>query len=207
MTKTSRTHLFILFAVSLSIFIVYLGGTAASQDARSKKEGYFPLSVGNWWVYTLRGQSQVTGKTIKWRVTQTEVVHGIPVFYLWESPAQDDEPLSLSGVESGIMEAGTERFLLKNSLRTGDRWSVRSRSLRAPGKSDAFEVISVGKACFVGQRSFDDCATIRETDEANNVVSLTTYARGVGPVKYVYFKGLHSQEVDTTLVIKAWEVH
>ncbi len=67
-------------------------------------------------------------------------------------------------------------------------------------------MISSGKACFVGQHSFRDCATIRETDEANNIASLTTYARGVGPVKYVYFKHLHSEEVDTTLTLKSWQV-
>ncbi len=65
----------------------------------------------------------------------------------------------------------------------------------------------MGKSCSVEQHSFDDCMTIRETDEANNVVSLTTYARGVGPVKYVYFKGLHSEEADTMLTIKSWRVH
>jgi hypothetical protein len=72
---------------------------------------------------------------------------------------------------------------------------------------DAFQVISVGKPCLIREHSFDDCVVIREVDEANNVASLTTYARGVGPVKYVYFKGLHSEEVDTTLTIKSWEVH
>jgi hypothetical protein len=70
-----------------------------------------------------------------------------------------------------------------------------------------FEVISAGRACTVGKRSFDDCAIVREVDEANSVASVTTYARGVGPVKYAYFEGLHSQEVDTTLTIKSWEVH
>jgi hypothetical protein len=198
-------YCFASFAVFLVVFIFCCGGTVACQDVRSSKESYFPLSVGNSWVYALRGHSAAV-KTIKWRVTQREVVHGTPVFHLWPTPAQDDEPLSLSQVETGIVEAGTERFLLKNLLRIGDRWSAKTQGLRAPGKSDAFEVTSAEKACSVGEHSFKDCITVRETDEANNVASLTTYVRGVGPVKYVYFKGLNSDEVDTTLTIKSWEV-
>lgn len=204
---TRRTCPVALFVLCLVVFIVCCSGMAACQDVRAREGSYFPLSVGNSWTYSLLSHSHAATKTTKWRVTQREVVHRTPVFHLWQTPAQDDEPLSLSEVETGIVEAGTERFLLKNPLRTGDRWIAKSQNLRFPGKSDEFEVTSAGKACFVGKHSFKDCATIREVDEANNVASLTTYARGVGPVKYVYFRGLHSEEVDTTLTIKSWQVH
>ncbi len=205
---TTRVHHFVLCAVSPVFFIVLcLCRTAAGQSGSTSNESYFPLEVGNWWTYTVRGHSGNTLRTIRWRVTQRELLHGSPVFHLWEQPAQDDEPLSLSSVEAGIVEADTERFLLKNPLRPGDRWSTKSRSLRAPNKVDAFEVISSGKSCSAGERSFDDCTIVREVDEANNVASLTTYARGVGPIRYVYFKSLHSEQVLTTLTIKSWEVH
>jgi hypothetical protein len=204
MTRT-RTYPFALFAACCAVFIFCCCCSAACEAAHSSKESYFPLSVGNSWVYSVRGRSQA--RTITWKVTQREVMKGNSVFHLWQTPAQDDEPLSLSEVETGIVEAGTERFLLKYPLRTGERWSAKSQSFRAPGKSDAFEVTSAGKACSVGKHSFKDCTTVREIDEANNVASLTTYARGVGPVKYVYFKDLHSEEVDTTLTIKSWQVH
>lgn len=206
MTKT-KTRPSALTAVCPGIFAFCIWSAAACQGVRANKGNYFPLSVGNSWTYLLRGHTEVPGKTIKWKITQREVIRGIPVFHLWQTPSQDDEPLSLAEVETGIREAGTERFLLKKPLRIGERWSAKSRSLRAPGKSDAFEVTSDGKPCSVEEHSFDDCTVIREIDEANDVASLTTYARGVGPVKYVYFKGPHSEEVDTTLTIKSWEVH
>jgi hypothetical protein len=202
-----RPYPLAFFTGCLGVLIFCCCVAIASQDMRASKESYFPLSVGNLWVYSFHGHSQAGVKTIKWRVTQKEVIHGTAVFHLWQTPAQDDEPFSLSEGETGIVEAGSERFLLKYPLRTGDHWSSVSRSLRAPGKSDTFEVISAGKACSVGGRSFDDCVTVRETDEANDVASMTTYARGVGPVKCVYFKSLHSEQVSTTLTIDSWQVH
>lgn len=205
MTKTKPHHR-AFFSVCLGILLFCRYGPIAGQDTRESKESYFPLSVGNSWVYSLHGHSQAAQKTIKWRVTQKEMISGTPVFHLWQTPAQDDEPLNLSEGKSGIFEAGSERFLLKYPLHSGDHWSSLSRSLRAPGKSDIFEVISAGKACSVGGHSFEDCVTVREIDEANHVASLTTYARGVGPVKYVYFKSLRSEQVDTTLTIESWQV-
>jgi hypothetical protein len=206
MTSKSVSLLVICFAAIVGPCIT---GTVASQDLSSVAERgsrYFPLSVGNSWHYIL-GDSKMAGKAIKWSVTQREVVHGNPVYHLWQTPAQDDEPLSISEVPGGIVEADTERFLLKNPLHVGDRWGAKSHSLRAAGKLDSSEVISAGKDCSVGGHSFNDCATVREVDEANNVTSLTTYARGVGPVKYVYFKPFHPREIESTVTIKSWQVH
>jgi len=210
MTRTSDAFPTIRFATIVGFLLLCVAGTVASRNPRAsaqKETSYLPLSVGNWWVYSLEGNSKRAGETSKWSVTQREIVHGAPVYHLWQTPALDDEPLSLVEVPGGIAEADTDRFLLKIPLHAGDRWSSSSRSLRARGTMDAFQVISVGKPCLIREHSFDDCVVIREVDEANNVASLTTYARGVGPVKYVYFKGLHSEEVDTTLTIKSWEVH
>jgi len=207
MTGT-RLHHFALSGVSPILLIIFsFCGAVPCQSGSNGDKSYFPLAVGNWWLYMVRGQSQNAVRTIRWRVAQRELLHGSPVFHLWQQPAQGDEPLSLSRVEAGIVEAGTERFLLKNPLRTGARWSAKSRSLRAPNKTYAFEVISCGKPCSAGGHSFDDCAIIREVDEANNIASLTTYARGVEPVKYLYFKSLHSDEVGTALTIKTWQIH
>jgi len=168
---------------------------------------YFPLSVGNSWLYEIRPRPKFAAKTVKWTVTQRETIRGKTVFHLWPTPAQGDEPLSLSRVEAGIVEEGTERFLLKNPLLTGGRWTAKSLSLKKPGAVHTFDMVSVGKACSVGSHSFDDCAIVRETDEANNLASVTTYARGIGPVRYVYFKGLQSGEIETTLTIESWVLH
>jgi hypothetical protein len=181
--------------------------TAAPSGAVTREEQkYFPLAVGNRWVYSLREHPKTAEKTIKWSCTQKERVHGKNVYHLWETPSQDDEGLSLAESLAGVAEAGTDRYLFRIPLRTGDRWNSKSGSLRAKGKMDSFEVITVGVPCSAGKHLFSDCVEIREIDEANNIASLTTYARGVGPVKYVYFKNLHSEEIDTTMIINSWEV-
>lgn len=188
------------------VFFIACCRVAVGQEKHSAEESYFPLAVGNSWDYSVRGHSQFARSGIRWQVTQKEVVHGTPVFHLWETPSQSDEPLSLAMVPDGVKEADTDRFLVKNAMQPGDRWVAASQSLRAKLKGDSFEVASAGAACTVGGRSFVDCLVIKEVDEANNLGSVTTYARGIGPVKYVYFRGLDFKVVDTVLTITAWKV-
>ncbi len=70
-----------LFALCLGAFIIGCCVTVVCQNARSSTKSYFPLSVGNRWVYALRRSPQVS-KTVTWRVTQREFVHETPVFHL-----------------------------------------------------------------------------------------------------------------------------
>ena len=207
MTKIS--NIFSSQCIAIIVLLGCIAGTALSQTQPSNtKNGssYFPLSVGNQWQYISVRSSTNAASSIKWSVTQRELVHGVPVYHLWLTPPEGDEPLNLAEVEGGILEDNTDRFVLKNPLHEGQQWRSTSHSLRANSKSDTSKVISAGKACSVGERTFDDCAIVREVDEANDIASLTTYARGVGPVKYVYFKPVHSSKVDTTLTIKSWKV-
>jgi hypothetical protein len=206
-TQADRWRIWIAATIGLALSVV---AAVASQSVHPTSENgseYFPLSVGNTWRYALEEHSRPAGKTITWRVMQKEVDHGVLVYHLWPTPAQGDDTLDLCVVHGGVVEWSSERFVLKNPLRTGDRWSDVTNDARVQGKLDAFEVMSAGNSCSVGGHSFDDCATIREDDDANSVTLVTTYARGVGPVRYVYFKALHSKEVDTVLTIKSWELH
>lgn len=206
--KTSDVAPLLRFVVTSGLLVIFLAGTVMSKGIPAGAPtgtSYYPLAVGNWWVYVFGGHSKMVGKTIKWIVNQKEVLHEAPAYYLSSIPALgEDEPYILSPVTGGIVEADTERFLFKYPLKTGARWSARA--VGSAEKADAFEVVSVGRPCSAGVRSFNDCATIREVNEAIDFVTMVTYARGVGPVKYVYFKGLHSKEIDTTLTISSWKV-
>jgi len=209
-TTVTKRLAYTIWVLVTAAALFSVARAARSQGARPKSElgsDYFPLSVGNTWHYAIEEHSRRTSETVTWRVTQREVDRGVLVYHLWPTPAQGDDTLDLSVVHGGVLEWSSERFVLKNPLHTGDRWSDVTNDARGKGKLDAFEVVSAGNSCSVGDHSFDDCATVREDDDANNVTSVTTYARGVGPVKYVYFKALRSEEVDTVLTIKSWEVH
>ncbi len=195
--------------IAIIVLLGCTGGKVLSQTQppnTEKGSAYFPLSVGNQWQYVLAGPSKSAASSIKWSVRQRELVHGVTVYHLWLKPPKGDEPLNLAEVQGGILEFDSDRFVLKSPLYKGEQWRSTSRSLRANSKSDALEVISAGKTCSVGEHAFADCATVQEVDEANDITSLTTYARGVGPVKYVYFKPAHSRRVDTTLTIKSWKI-
>ena len=138
------------------LIIFYVAATVGSQSvsvAEQKETSYFPLAVGNWWTYAVEGNSKMAGKTIQWRVFQRES-HGAPVYHLWQTPAEGDEPLSLVEIQDGVAEAGTDRYLLKNHLHPGDRWSDKSLRRLTEGKVDAFEAISVGKPCSAGSTGF-----------------------------------------------------
>jgi hypothetical protein len=198
----------------LAAVVFGVGGFAeniVSQEARigaQQRESYFPLAIGNRWTYVYSENPRMAGKTLTWKVTDQEVRNAAHVYYVSSTPSQgEDEPLLLSSAKDGIEEVGTGRFLIKDPIHPGDHWKVVDTSPRFKGKLDVFGAVSVGKPCSVGGRVFDDCVIIQETVEAINTASLTTYARSVGPVKYLYFKGLHSREVESTLTIKSWEVH
>lgn len=195
---------------TLVLFVICFTALAAPQrgPASTKaKDSYFPLSVGNWWAYKMGGHSRWAGKTPTWTVTDKAIHKGNPDYILsptppfgWDSPLEDF-PLS-----EGIVESG-RGFLLKYPIGSGNGWSSKSDGFVVPGKLDEFEIVSAGKPCAVGSHSFGDCVTVRETDEGNNLFSVRTYARGVGPVKYVYFKDLQFKQIEWTMTIESWKVH
>lgn len=171
-----------------------------SQEGNKKAAGsYQPLAVGNWWSYSLKVDSRKV-RRVKWEVTQKEMVDGVPVYYLWLTPPEGDEPLKLSPGTSDLMEP-PDRVLLKSSMHAGDRWSSG-----AQGKTDSFEVMSVGRPCAAGGYNFLDCAVILEVFEETRSSTITTYARGVGPVIHAYFKDQESKQMQSTMTIRSWHL-
>ena len=170
------------------------------------RDSYFPLAIGYWWAYRIGGHSKWAGKTQRWTVTDRTFYLGIPEYVLSPTPALGwDSPLEFSPQDGGIRESGGT-FVLKYPLVAGNRWRGKSQGVAAEGKLDELEVVSSGKPCSVGSHSFRDCVIIRDTDEGSDVFSLTTYARGVGPVKYVYFQDPQFKYIEDTMTIESWRV-
>jgi hypothetical protein len=49
-------------------------------------------------------------------------------------------------------------------------------------------VLSEGERCAVGKFKFQSCAVVRDDDPETRLRTITTYAFGVGPVQYEYYK-------------------
>ncbi len=165
---------------------------------------YYPLAVGNAWTYTIQASGS-RASTVTWKITQQESIRGQSVFHTWAEPADGDEPLDLCFDVQGVFECGTDRYLIRNQLKMGQKWSAR---LQRPGGKwaiDQFEVRSESRECIIGGHHFGQCVRIQETDAANQVVSITTYAKSVGPVEFVYTK-LGARNPDSIMTIKSWRV-
>jgi hypothetical protein len=178
--------------------------SAQSRAAGTENGSYFPLALGNWWAYTVKKPSQpYTPTAVMWRVArkEKEASYGPQAYQLSATPVQGDEPTILALRENGIVDPDTGNVLLKNPLATGDRWSDK------PSFSpNTYEVVSAGQPCEAGGHRFRDCAVVREVNEKGSLMTLRTYARGVGPVVFVYYKDLDVNKIDSTVTIQSWHV-
>lgn len=151
---------------------------------------YYPLSVGNSWAYRVhRLAPQQKDSHVVWRVTKAEKnkAGGI-VYQVWPIPMQaDDEAMQLAVYASGIEELASHGLVLKWPLTSGDHWLGR-KPVREVQMPPVFRVLSVGQACSVASKVFQDCAVVEENDQATGMRTITTYARSVGPVEYKYFR-------------------
>jgi hypothetical protein len=151
---------------------------------------YYPLAVGNTWIYKVRVAGDPKSGTVRWKVTQTLDEDGKRVYLVVPHPIQeDDDYLELSVGSGGVEEVRQGIFHLKFPVIVGQQWSKEYQSvLKNREVSRKFSVLSVGKPCRVGKFSFTDCVVVEDSDEELELKTVTTYARNVGPVAYEYFK-------------------
>jgi hypothetical protein len=165
-------------AVMASVFAICPSATGQSPVAHPIQL-YYPLAKGNSWRYQVRETGQrVT--SVEWRVTSERDTQDGPVYQVWPFPAQsDDEAMTLKFTKQALEEdSGT--ILLRLPAFAGDSWST-SRPKRT------FRVLTAGKPCQTGTIRSEDCIVIEEDDDALSFRTVTTYAKGVGPIRYVYY--------------------
>ena len=116
----------------------------------NNRASYYPLAVGNWWLYTVKESAKKKITTVKWEVIRKEEdTFGPHAYQLSSTPAQDDTPTFLAARENGIVDPETENVALKSPLHTGDRWNDQHSVIHA-----RYEAVSAGKACAVGGHRF-----------------------------------------------------
>jgi len=169
--------------LAFALTVAVLGQTIQLSDA-----AYYPIELGGSWTYQVqRFDKRKTEFTkVTWRVTHEDRKQSPPVYQLWPSPMRaDDEAMRLRVTEAGIEDVDTKTLVLKFPLRQGTAWEA---SPLGGGPKRRFRMLSVAVPCSARKSRFAKCATVEETDGRDGLRTVTTYARGTGPVLYEYFR-------------------
>jgi len=176
------------FRLTITSFLISLTMLAAphyshTQEVQNKSwVGYYPLAMGNAWTYRVSGNSE-TRPTV-WRVINVKPDASGPVFAVWPTPSNsDDEGMNLQFTSEGLHESNYDFFVLRFPITKGNTWSVSRHDQKR-----VFLVLSEGERCAVGKFKFQSCAVVRDDDPEVKLRIVTTYALGVGPVQYEYYK-------------------
>src|SRR5215469_4299487 len=98
-----------LLCVVLAIALTAAGIAQKPGPPAPAEKSYYPLAVGNWWLYTVKEPFKKRTSTVKWEVIRKEEedTFGSRAYQLSSTPAQDDTPLYLAARENGIGYPGT----------------------------------------------------------------------------------------------------
>jgi len=164
---------------------------SSQESHRESWNAYYPLAKGNSWKYTVViDTADKSQQFVVWKVLNISANSKGTVFAIWPTPVQsDDEGMQLQFTHDGLKELSNDFYLLKFPLLKGFNWN-------AEGHQRVFTVVSEGEPCTVGKKKFTKCAVIQDDDHEAKLRTLTTYAFGVGPVRYEYWR-LKGDEAQT----------
>ena len=192
------------FGLTTVLLALVLAPTCFSHfaDNATAWRGYYPLAVGNTWEYsgsTLKGRAK--GNIIGRVVNKTSNRNG-EIFAVWPAHREtDDEGMQLQFTNRGLVEVTGDYYLLEFPIVKANRWEA--------GPTRSFYVINEGNPCASGKQSFKRCAVIQDDDSELGLRTITTYAFGIGPVKYEYF-AVNGREAEArpkqTLTIQSYSL-
>jgi hypothetical protein len=175
-----------VIVLMLPLLVGMIGGGASQKAHSGPASAYYPLAKGNTWTYRVRSASGAQSSTVKWRVTSVKPSREGIVYQVWPTRSDsDDEAMVLLTSAEGIEELSSHVFVLKSSLSSGEKWASEKTSDSPPR---FFEILAVHQPCRAGPISSDDCVTVEDKDETIHLRTVTTYARGIGPIRYTYFR-------------------
>lgn len=139
------------------------------QSAAAPVCDYFPLAVGNRWVYDGPSKPDGTRETIAVAIT------GKKNGFFEQTGGQ-----LITCDSEGLRDA--KRLLLQGPLAVGHAW----KSVVSVGSVEQYEITDVGGTVNVPAGSFKDTVTTRaqqRIDEKRTLINETTYAPGVGMIR------------------------
>jgi hypothetical protein len=173
------------------LLLLLLMGRCIAGDAQeanlSQGSDYYPLAKGNRWVYRVRTAGRANSSKVEWRVTSEERSKEGKVYQVWPTPMNsDDEAMVLRVTPAGIEETTSGVLIVRSHPVSGDTWTSGEASWSAARK---LRVLSVHELCRAGPVTSDDCMRVQDQNEHLHSRTVTTYVRGIGPVRYEYFQG------------------
>jgi hypothetical protein len=184
-------------------FVLVFALVSAIACAQDSPAQYYPLSGGNSWKYAVRraGSKKITH--VEWRVTKVDHLSTGNVYQVWPRPMQsDDDAMELRLSKNGIEEVSTNITVLKWPVSVGTEWAAPD------GTAQTFRIRSIKAPCKAGARQYSDCLVVEDSDQKMNLRTVTSYARGVGPVKYEYFRiGTRGENKVQTVILTSHVVH
>jgi hypothetical protein len=138
---------------------------------------YFPLAIGNEWVY--QDESPALAPEQRGQARTVRIVERTADGYFKDSQRGE---LRLDG---GCLHDRTRR-LLCGPIAAGTRWS----SIVSASSTERYEIAAVGEAVATPAGTFEGCVRVRASNRAaqgaEHLLEIT-YAPGVGPVKLETF--------------------
>jgi hypothetical protein len=181
----------------LLVFAVVKTGISQQENSYRVSE-YYPLARGNRWIYRVQIEGRPVASRVEWRVTSEKRSQEADTYQVWPTPMQsDDEAMELRVSAVGIEEMASRVLILRSQLAKGDTWISGGAPWSSARKS---RVLSVHEPCRVGSISSRDCVRLEDDEEKLHLRIVTTYARGIGPVRYEYFRGSPPGEVPVQIV-------
>ena len=172
--------------LNLLLLVFYISGLITGLQGQSIQPTihvpYYPLAQGNVWKYQVHIAGEHSTSTVEWRVTSAKTTNDGIIYQVWPFPSQsDDEAMSLRVTAKGIIETDSGLYLLKSTVKPGESWG----SIKTDHRS--FRVLSASKPCHVREMVFSDCIVIEDQDDRLQFITVTTFARDIGPVLYSYY--------------------
>lgn len=186
--------------ICLTLFAWLLAGSMSvfNQNQRIVNDDgrYYPLAKGNYWTYGIDAPNLQGSKKVTWQVDRVVEGRGdLKIYVVIPRPAEtDDQVMNLVIRSDGVFDQAGDFYLMKFPMKMSEEWSY-------PAIESYYRVLNVHAPCSSGRFSFDDCLVVENRDVRAQIRTITTYAKGVGPIKYTYTKysGLDPKSADTPI--------
>jgi hypothetical protein len=166
------------------------------QKTEISLNSYYPLAVGNSWVYSTAFREQAQ-PDLSVSIVKSEKG------YFFDNRPQPSR-LKFDGV--GLRD-GTVRYLLKGPIEKGNKWM----SVADIRTVEHYEIVDVAKTVKVPAGVFKDCVLVRmevRINEKRSMENYMTFAPGVGIVKIqTKVKKGAEEMIQTSMELKKYEVN